>query len=204
MSDDYSGDYLTARDKINQGVDWRGTANVPVDGETMQFGHRLLNETEFHDLKRVIPLSELREYKNSDESDAEKRLQELQQKDELSDAEERELEQLQAEVAAMQDDIEDALGEDAYDEIMRAGRRAIMPTEDDVEDIINAPHDVQRRVLGEVPQMLDFDTAEELLKEDMVETVSQQPYPIKFTVGMQAFAETVRVLGNGIRREDAT
>lgn len=203
---DYSGDYLTARNKINQGTDWRGTASVAVDGNELAIGHRLLNEEEFFDIKRVIPLSELREYRDEDESDAEKRLRELQSRDEeLTKEETEELEQLQGEIAAKQDDIEDALGKEAYDKLMWAGKQAIMPTEDDIEDIIQASPEVQREVLcqdGEdLPNPMLPGSVEPRLKRDMVETVEAQPYPIKYTIGMKAFVETVSVLGNGLNRE---
>jgi len=201
MTQDYNGDWITARQKINEGTDWRGTANVTVDGEAREIGFRLLNESEFLDLKRVIPLSDLQEYQDEDQSEAEERLQELQSKDELTDEEERELETLQAKVASMQDEIEDKLGQEAYDEILRAGKRAVMPTEGDVQDILDAPLDVQKQILHHVPDYMDFEAAEELLKQDMEQTIEDQPYPIKFTLGMQAFMESVKVLGNGLNRE---
>lgn len=202
---DFSGDYITARKKINEGTDWRGSANVPIDGDATELGFRLLSESEFLELKRIIPLSELQEYQDEDQTESEQRLQELQEKDELTDEEVRELENLQAKLATMQDKIEDALGKDAYDKIMWAGKKAIMPTEADVEDYLGADPELQCRIAGvgsvaELPNPLTFDDAEEILKRDMVETVSHQPYPIKFTLGMQAFMETVRVLGNGLRR----
>lgn len=209
MSKTYSGDYITARRKITQGTDWRGTANVSIGGETMEIGHRLLTEDEFLELKRVIPLSELQEYEEEDQSEAEERLQELQAKDDLTESEEGELERLQAEVASMQEEIEDVLGEDAYEMILESGKRAIAPTDADIDDFLDADPDLQCQIAGvdsikQLPAHMSRDEAEEILEEDMQRMVEGQPYPIKFTIGMQAFQETVRVLGNGITREAST
>ena len=208
MTQEYSGDWITARRKINKGKDWRGTANVSIGGQTMEIGHRLLTESEFLDLKRTLPLSELQEYREEDQSEAEQRLEELQQQDDLSPEEADELETLQAKVAAMQDDIEDALGEDAYDKIIWAGKRAVMPTEQDCEDFVNAPPSVQVDIADVTspnqlpnPMTPGDEEVEQLLKQDMLATIEGCPYPLKFNIGMQAFMESVRVLGNGLTRE---
>lgn len=204
MSEEYSGDWITARQKINKGVDWRDTANVSLGGTTAEIGHRLLHEPEYLEIKQALSLGELREYKDEHQTDAQERLLELQEKDELTDEEEAELDDLSAEVAQQTDEMEEALGTDAYDRLMWAGKRAIMPTQDDLEDFVfNAPTEVQREVLGEVPNHLSPDDpeVESALKSDMVETVSEQPFPITLNIGMQAFMETIRVLGNGFDRE---
>lgn len=203
----YNGDWITARRKINEGTDWRGTANVTIDGAAKEIGFRLLSESEFLELKRVIPLSELQEYEEDEQTEAEQRLQELQAKDDLDADEERELESLQEQVAAMQDSIEDALGSEAYDKIMWAGRKAIMPTDDDIQDFYNCSPQVQCEIAGvqsvkQLPQHMSDDDVEDILKNDMIDVISQQPYPIKFNIGMQAFMESVKVLGNGLIREE--
>lgn len=200
---DYQGSWITARRKINEGTDWRGTANVSIDGQTHEIGFRLLNESEYLDVKRVVPLSELKDYQDENESDAEERLRELAGKDELTEAEEEELEDLQGEVASMQDQIEDALGTEAFNKILWAGKQTVMPTEDDIRDVLDMPPTQQREILPHVPDYLDEETVEELLKQDMEEQIENQPYLIKFTIGMQAFLETTRVLGNGLTQQDA-
>lgn len=202
---DYSGDYLTGRRKVSQGTDWRGTVNVSLGDDTVSWGHRLLNESEFFEVKQIISLSEFEDYKDEDQPDAQERLLELQEKEELTDEEEAELQDLSREMAAETDKIEDALGDDAYDKLMWAGKQAVMPTDEDLEDLVfNAPKEIQSEILGDVPQHLSPDDpkVEEALKRDMVQTISQQPFPIKLNLGMQAFMETIRVMGNGLNPEE--
>ena len=199
---DYNGTWLKARQKINKGVDWRGTQTVSIDGEEIPLGFRLLEEGEFTRVQSALPLDEMKGDADGDGdlTDDQRRLLELQRKDSLTDEEREEFEELsQAVTDGEGGSFEDHLDEEAYDAILWAGKKAMMPTEGDIEDILTLPPNQQEVILGESGSM-DSERVEELLKQDMIETTANQPYPIKLTLGINAFFETAQVRGNGITK----
>jgi len=196
--DDYNGDFLRADEKIEQGNEWSDTMTIPVAGEEMEFGFELLNERVRQSVQSTLPLDEFRDYKKGGVSEDQERLMELQRKDDLTDEEREELIELAEEVNP-EEEGKKTLGEDAVEALMDAGRYALCPTDGDVDDILQAPPDVQEDVLGEIPDHLDKTVIREQLREYMRERVDDQPFPIKFQIGQRAFMETIAVQGNGFQ-----
>jgi hypothetical protein len=195
-------DFVRAKEKITQATNWRGDVNVSLGDETVTFKHRLLNENEFLNLKQSLNLSEVEQSGNENvgQTEAQERLLELQQKEDLSDDEEDELAELSREVAQQSDEIEDALGEDGYDKLLSLGRDVIEPSKDDIDYVYEAPPDEAKRLMGvsRLPNPLTKEAIRRELKGELADMISEQPYPIKINVGMQAFSETISVLGNGL------
>lgn len=196
-------DFVRAKQKITDARNWRGDVNVGFGEETITFKHRLLSETEFMELKRTLNLGELQEQsdENLGQTDAQERLLELQQKQELTDGEEAELQELSRKVAGQTDKIEKMLGEDGYDKLMQAGRDTIEPSDESVDYVYNASPDEARDLMGvdTLPNPLTKDAVRDQLAEELRSMVTGQPYPIKMNVGMQALSETITVLGNGLQ-----
>jgi len=196
--DDYNGDLLKADEKIEQGTEWWDTLTIPIAGEDMTFGFELLDERPRQNVQSNLPLEEFRDYQQGGMSEEQERLMELQRKDDLTDDEQEELVALAQEVNP-EEEGRDTLGEDAVDALMDAGKHAIRPTEDDITDVLNAPPDVQEKVLGEIPDHLDREVIKEELQSYMRDRVENQPFPIKFHIGQRAFMETIAVQGNGFQ-----
>jgi hypothetical protein len=195
---EYAGDLLKADDKIQQGTEWKDTISIPMAGEKLEFGFALLDERPRQKLQNELPLDELREYKSDGMSEEQKRLMELQRKDELTEEEEDEFLELNEEVNPEEEGRE-KLSNAAVDKLMDAGKHALEPTEDDVSDLMSAPPDKQEDILGEIPDHLDHDEAKDALREYMQERLEEQPFPIKYVLGQRAYMETVSVLGNGFQ-----
>lgn len=198
-------DFVRAKSKISSATNWRGDVNVSLGDETVTFKHRLLNEEEFLNLKRLLDTDALQDADdpgNVGQTDAQERLLELQQKEELEENEEEELRELTEQVAQQTDKIEDALGDEGYGYLMELGKATIRPSDEDVKYVYEAPPDEMRDLMGihTLPNPITEDTIEEHLQEELVDMISEQPYPIKLNVGMQAFSETISVLGNGLQR----
>lgn len=191
-----NGGYLQAREKLQRGVSWTGTAKLALGDEIYGFGHRLLTEDEMLAVQEAIG-GESAESQIDDEEleELQERLLELQNKPELSDDEQAELKQLSDRLGG-EDSIEDQIDEEARETLLEIGRKVIKPTDDDVEAVMNADPSTQERVLGEIPTHLTEEDVRETLKDDMREMVTDQPYPIKYSLAMQAISETQRVLGN--------
>lgn len=195
---------IRAEDKITNATDWRGDVNINMGGETITFQHRLLNESEFLAVKQALNLSELQSDEpdgNMGQTGAQERLLELQQKDELTEEEEAEIQELSGEVAQQTDRIEKALGEDGYKLLMAMGKKTIKPNDSDVEYVFNANPEEMKRHMGvdKLPSPLTKSVIEDHLEDKLADMVTNQPYPIKLNVGMQALSETISVLGNGLQ-----
>lgn len=196
--DDYNGDFLRADEKIQQGNEWQDTMTIPIAGEKMTFGFTLLDERVLQKVQSTLPLEEFRDYKKGGMSEEQKRLMELQRKDDLSEEEREELIELSQEVNP-EEEGRDTLGDDAVEALMEGGKHAIEPTDDDVTDVMNAVPETQEEILGELPDHLDKETVRDGLREYMRERIEDQPFPIKFHIGQRAFMETISVQGNGFQ-----
>lgn len=197
---DLNGDFLLADEKIEQGTNWSDTMQIPVAGEKLEFGFELLDERVRQSVQNTLPMDEFRDYRKGGMSDEHKRLMELQRKDELTDEEEDEMIELAQEVNP-EEEGRDSLGDDAVDALMDAGKHAVIPTDDDVQDLLAADPGTQERILGEIPDHLDADVAREELESYMSERIEEQPFPIKFALGQRAYMETVAVAGNGFQNQ---
>lgn len=197
--------YIKAKRKLNDATKWRGDVNVSLGDETVTFKHRLLNESEFLAIKRVLDTEALSDAKDDDDSiaqtDAQERLLELQEKDVLDAEEEAELRELTNEVATQTNKIENALGKEGYELLMAMGKKAIKPSDDDVSYVYDCSPSEMKNHMGieELPQPITTSVIEKHLSDELSEMIDNQPYPIKLNVGMQAFAETMSVLGNGLQ-----
>jgi hypothetical protein len=187
-----------ARNKITDGTDWRGTVAVPLGDETIEIGHRLLTESEFFRVKEAIDLAELQQYEDEAMDDEMERLQELQAKndDDLTPTEQEELEELSTKLAVKQSELQDKLGDDVYEELLWAGRKAIHPTDEDVSEFMNDLEWQKQLNDGDPIEGTTRKRFEQVLKADMEQMVDDQPYPIKYMVGQAAFKESMQLLGN--------
>lgn len=195
-------DFVRAKKKIADAKNWRGDVNVSLGDETVTFAHRLLTEGEFFEIKQALNLEAATDNSgNVGQTEAQERLLELQQKEELSEEEEEELSELAGEVAQEMDQIEDALGDEGYNILMDMGQRAIEPTDEDIEYVYDCNPQEMKQLMGvsSLPNPITKDAVAEELRGELVDMVKNQPYPITVNVGMQAFSETMSVLGNGLR-----
>jgi len=203
-------DFIRAKRKINEATNWRGDVNVSLGQETVTFKHRLLSESEFLELQRELDKDALSgdpediEDPEMGETQAQERLLELQQKEKLDEEEQQELRELTEQVAGQTDKIERALGEDGYDLLMQMGRDTIEPSEEDVTAIMGMIGDepakaIRAMGLDSLPENMTHDDVRQNLRRELRVMIDDQPYPIKLNVGMQAMAETISVLGNGLQ-----
>lgn len=202
-------EFVTAKRKTTNAREWRGDVNVSLGDETVTFKHRLLWEPEFTRLQQVLDTESVAgEADDVDpqmgETEAQERLLELQQKEDLTEAEQAELQDLTETVAAQTGKISDALGQEGFELLMEYGERVIKPDQESVDyvyDLVSEDPQEAASLMGvnRLPQDVTKGTVRENLEGELVEMISEQPYPIKLNVGMQAMAETISVLGNGLQ-----
>lgn len=191
---DFSGNYLHARRKMNEGADMTMTTPVPFGDETIEMTHRLLSESELMKVQSEIDQEALREHRVEDETEEEERLRELQQKDELSEKEEKEFNEVAEAVQRQQSGIMNSLGYDTFKAFMTTGKMALRPSDNDIQDVFQLDPERQKAMFDTVPNTRE--EVEELLIQDMRETVESQPYPVKFIVGQTAYAESMKLFGD--------
>lgn len=204
--------FVVAKRKTGNARDYRGDVNVSLGDETVTFKHRLLNETEFGDLQHALDSEEMASADEPEvdpemgETDAQERLLELQEKSDLTDEEEQELQELTEQVASQTSRIKDALGEDGFALLRTFGKKVIKPDDESVDHVYNLvkTDPAQAATLMGMEQLpsgetLTKDDVRERLEDELERMVTDQPYPIKLNVGLQAMAETISVLGNGLQ-----
>jgi len=186
--------WLEAREKIQEGTSYTDAVDVPFGDRTIELTHRLLDESELYEVEAAIDREQMMEYQADDMSDAEQRIRELQSKDELSGAEEQELQELAQQIQAQQAGIMDAMGEDAFDAFMDAGKMALTASESDIDEHFELSTDEQERRFNFIPQTRE--DMREAIELEMREMVVEQPYPIKLIVGQKAYFESIALLGD--------
>jgi len=186
--------WLEAREKIQEGTSYTDTVDVPFGDRTIELTHRLLDESELYEVEAAIDREQMMEYQADDMSNAEQRIRELQDKAELSTAEEQELQELAQQIQAEQAGIMDAMGEDAFDAFMEAGRTAITPSQDDIDEHFELSTDEQERRFNFIPKTRE--DMREAIELEMREMVVEQPYPIKLIIGQKAYFESIALLGD--------
>jgi len=198
--DTHNLDVFRAKEKTQNAENWRGTVEIPMGGETIELGHRLLNEGEMTRLQTMIDSSEAVEYEQEQAEEYE-RAMELQEKprEELSESERKELEQLLAEIRQEKDDVEDQFSAEALDELLALGKEAVKPSPDDVRTVWEHDAGTQKEILGDIPS--NREDVEDVLTADAQEAVTNSVYPVKLRVAMKALRETKSVWGNGLQSE---
>jgi len=104
------------------------------------------------------------------------------------------LQELAQQIQAEQAGIMDAMGEDAFDAFMEAGRTAITPSQDDIDEHFELSTDEQERRFNFIPKTRE--DMREAIELEMREMVVEQPYPIKLIIGQKAYFESIALLGD--------
>lgn len=201
MTDNAKLDILKAKDRTQQGREWRGTIEVPVDGEPLTYGYRLLMETEMTQLDSALPDEGGIDPEELDEELQEKYeeltdIQEIPESDRSEDEQER-AEQLAEEIQSKAGDARDGFGAEAYEKILEAGVWAVKPNPSDVEAVWEKPPDEQERICGAIPNSKsDVEDALTGIAED---SIKNQPFPLKLRIGLKTLMTSREVFqGNAL------
>jgi len=198
------------RRRLTSGSDYRDTKNVPVGEDTFEIPYRLLEAEEQLKLQARIDMASLAEAANDadDESselvqEAEETVQELQDKDELTDEEEQQLRDAQTTLVQNKGELLDAMGEETLMAFHDAGKWAITPDDEDVTNVMEATTAQNQSRFEDVPNaptpssgsVFDRDDAQRALEAEMQYLIDASPFLIYFTVGQSVWEES-RSAGN--------
>jgi|APHM01.1.fsa_nt_gi hypothetical protein len=189
-----------ARQKIQSGTSYRDTVRVPFGDpetgelESIELTHRLLTENEYWDVAASIDNEEVEQDDPDDEVEkAQQTVQRLQGKENLTEYQERELEDALETVQRNQGQLISNLGEETFNALLRVGKTCLAPSETDVDQAFNMPAPKQEQRFNFIPNTRD--QVREAVKLEMEEMVQEQPYLIKFIVGLKAWSASQSVVG---------
>lgn len=185
-------DYFESRKKLVQGENWRGEITVTVDGDEYSWTSRQLNDEEFFEVISDIDRDAIGEYRDEIDQDKLQEYRELQDVEDPDEDEQERLEELRNELEDESTDILDAIDEDTFNALQRAGIYGAVPSEEDVSYLINnfSLAEVNDQFDTDL-EKLDRDTAYDVLKEDIKERLRNATRFVSFEVGLQILSNTL-------------
>lgn len=177
-------------------------ANVPVGEDTYELPYQLLSAPDQLEVQSKIDMTSIQDVDGEIEMDdelqqAEETVQELQSKDELTDAEEDKLREAQIRLAKDRGKLLDALGKETLMAFHDAGRAALTPDSEDVDAVMENPHEAINRFedidgaptpssSGEYTREM----ARRALRREMLSIFDDNPLMVYFTIGQQVWEES--------------
>jgi len=181
-------------------TEYRGYANIPVGNDVFEFPYKLLEAETQSEIQGQMKMGAVAEKMGdrdvSDEVEAaEETIEVLQEKDELTDAEEEQMQSAQQTLMQNQGELVDAIGAETLKAFHRAGREAIAPDSEDVQYVLDNPVEARSRFtdIDGAPSMSgDFtrERAERALQAEMREILDESPLLIYYTLGQTVWEES--------------
>jgi hypothetical protein len=189
-----------ARQKIQSGTSYRDTVRVPFGDpetgelESIELTHRLLTENEYWNVAASIDNSEVEQDDPDGEVEkAQQTVQRLQGKENLTPHQEKELESALETVQQNQGQLISNLGQETFDALLDVGKTCLAPSQEDVDAAFNMSPPEQEQRFKFVPNTRD--EMRDAIKLEMEDMVEDQPYLIKFIVGLKAWSASQSVVG---------
>jgi len=181
-------DLFAAREKVEKGAEWRGSINVEIDGEVHNLTVRQLFDPEQWEVMQDIDLDEIEALRDELPEDKMEELDELQEKDRLSDEEEARLEALQAEIEDSDIDIFGVLSFDTYNGLKKAGKYGVEPDESDIQyALTNHTNEIEEMYGG-----MSHDDAEKYVNDHVIEPLIEKSTNfVSFAIGIEVIGETL-------------
>lgn len=188
-------DLLQAKQKIQEGIEWRGTITAEINGEEHEFTIRQLRDSELREVLDLLDREELKELSSDLPEEEVEELRELQRKEEdLTDDEQDRLEELRETVEEEAGDVLDVLSEDTFEAIRNTAKYAIEPDEEDLEQAFkNRASAIEREYGYKVKTPEDVKPA---LQDEIDQMIDDATNFTSVNIGIQCLVETVGEEGN--------
>lgn len=185
--------------KILDGMDYTKEVTVQYgEDEEYTVNIRQLKDTEYNEIvfNDAVDMDEVKEM--IDESDATEdeieRYQELENKkketsEDLTEDEEEEFRKLKEKLETESGKITQYLAKNAFEEVHDAGKKAVVPDDEDIEYAMNLPIKQQKEIYGSV--LNTREEAKEAVKKRFQKDLDKSSKMISFNLGLQAFYLTV-------------
>lgn len=183
-----------AKQKLQQGSEWRGTITVSINGEDVELSVRQLPDPKMEEVMDLLDFDEIRDLQDEYPEDVRDELAELREKDSLTEEEQERRSELQAAMEAVDVDVFEYLSQDTFEAVRRAAIYGVEPDREDMEHAMRErAHEIEREygVQVNVPE----DTYE-ALTDEWEERVRNATNFVSFEIGMKVLKETADDEGN--------
>lgn len=183
-------DFGKIEQKTVQGVEWRGTISVVIDGEDAELSVRQLVEPEFREVMSYIDTDELKNLRGNIDDDMWDEYQELQQTEERTEEQNDRLAEITEELESDTGNIFDTLSDETFKGLSLAAKYGVEPDDADLAERFRDPEYVAR---VEKEYGIDVRTPDDLykpLKDDIAWVFDNNTDFLSFTVGIQVLLET--------------
>jgi len=187
-------DLATAKQKIKSGADWRGTVTLDIDGKTVELCVRQLRDVELEEVMGLIDRDELEELRDEYPDGVREKLDELQDKDGLTDEEEARVSELQTQIEDVDVDVFSVLSDSTFEGVRKAAVYGVEPDEEDMATAMRErAHEIEKEHGIQVKEPSDTHDA---LKAEWQDILYQATDFVSFEAGMEVLMATVDDEGN--------
>lgn len=184
-------DFNIVEQKTVQGVEWRGSITVNIDGQEAELSVRQLRDPEFREVMGKIDRDELAQLRDSVPDGMWEEYRELQNKEERTEEETARMQEIADELEGDGQSLFDVLSDDTFDGLALAAKYGVEPDDEDLIRKFSDPEYVARveKEYGiNAKQPADIYDA---VKDDIVWVIDNSTDFLSFTIGMQVLLETV-------------
>lgn len=186
-------DLFKTRKKVEEGAEWRGTIDVEIEGDSMELSVRQMYDPEFWEVMSLVDTDELEDLQAELPDEKMEEFQELRDKDDLSEKEEKKLSNLQEELENEEVNMFDTLSDDTFEGIRRAAKYGWVPDEHDAREALTQ---YGQEIQDEYGQATT-EEATDWLQENYIEpTVDRATGFASFAIGIKVLTETIGDTGN--------
>jgi hypothetical protein len=181
-------DLFEARAKTEKGTAWRGNINVSIRGEQHDLTVRQLNDPEQWEVMSQVDTDELEELQSQLPEEKMDEYRELSDKEELTEEEERKLENIQDQIEEEDIDLFGTLSFETYKGLMTAAKYGVVPDESDIRQALTEhTNEIEERYGG-----TSHEDAEQYVNDEYVEPMIEESTDFtSFAVGIKVLGETL-------------
>ena len=187
-------DLFETKQKAKEGIEWRGTIRVTIDGEEHELSVRQLRDPELTEVMDLIDREELQDLRGQLPEDDMEEYRELQDSDELDEEEEERLAELEETLEEESGNVFDVLSKQTLEGLRLAAKYAVEPDEEDMQEaFMNRAAEIEKEYGVKVQEPEDVKPA---LQDDIEYMIDNATGFMSFTIGIQCLVETAGDEGN--------
>lgn len=186
-------DLFETREKVEKGAQWRGEITVSIDGEQHNLTIRQLRDTEFWEVMSLVDLDEIEDLQEQLPEDKMDTIEELQNKDDLTEEEQTKLENVKDEIEQEDVNMFDILSYDTFRGIQLAAKYGVEP---DAEDCRTALGQYGDKITDRYGAATDEEARKWIQDEQIDPMIEDSTDFTSFTIGVKALTESIGDTGN--------
>jgi len=181
--------FSKAKAKLKEGSDWRGEITVDIDDEPVTLCVRQLTDPQMEEVMALFDRDEIEELRSQYPDDVRDELDDLRDKEDLTDEEEERRSELQSQMEDADVDIFGVLSEDTFEAVRLAAIYGVEPDDEDMANAMrNRAHEIEREYGIQVKEPEDTRDA---LKDEWETRVRSATDFASFEIGMECLTATV-------------